>query len=546
MSTDVITPRSTSATAPPDPSSPVIDPAQLPDDTALLKQMIAELLAAMRRDRRELAAVQQRLEALLRKGPRAELVDPNQPWLFPELGEAEPAAPPPTAEASPRHGKSKSHGRRRPSSTLRREARRYELTLLERLCPACGLERHEIGVEATCQLDYKPAEVFVVEHQRVKYACKGCASHVVLAPKPAPPLDKALPGPGLLAQILVDKYLDHIPLHRSEQRFERLGAPLPRSTMCDWMAACAELLTPLWQLLEQWVLQSKVLHTDDTTVPVRDESQSTRRYGRLWTYIGDADHPGIVFDYTPTHARDGPAAFLEDFAGFLQADAYGGYDGIYTGSRGRIVEVGCWAHVRLKFADADSTDPERVLAAKAWIRQLYDVEDEANDMVAAQELTGAAAAAVRLRLRQEKAVPLLTSLRHWLLSEKEQVLPKSPIATAINYVMNQWKALERYTTDGDLHIDNNLSERTLKLIGMGRINWLFLGSDKGGQTAAVLFSFTATCKHLRLDAFAYLRDVFDRLATHPAERLEELLPHRWQAARVAATTPPSASIDPGH
>ena len=168
------------------------------------------------------------------------------------------------------------------------------------------------------------------------------------------------------------------------------------------------------------------------------------------------------------------------------------------------------------------------------MRKLYDVEDEASAIAAAQELTGAAAAAVRLRLRQEKSVPLLTSLRQWLLAQKEQVLPKSPVAAAINYVLNQWEALKRYTTDGDLHIDNNVSERTLKLIGMGRINWLFLGSDQGGQTAAVLFSFTATCKHLRIDPFAYLRDVFDRLATHPAERLDELLPHRWHAAHQPA------------
>ena len=155
-------------------------------------------------------------------------------------------------------------------------------------------------------------------------------------------------------------------------------------------------------------------------------------------------------------------------------------------------------------------------------------------------MTGAEAAAVRLRLRKEKAVPLLASLRQWLVEQKEQVLPKSPIATAINYMLNQWGALNRYITDGDLHIDNNISERTLKLIGMGRINWLFLGSDNGGQTAAVLFSFTATCKHLRIDTFAYLRDVLGRLPTHPSDRLEELLPHRWQSASQAAASTPNA------
>jgi transposase len=521
-----------SATAP-----PALDTTALPDDTAVLKQMIAELLRELRRERRDRHEVQQRLDALLRRlyGPRPERLNPDQALLFPEpdtpLPAPTPPAPPPPDEPEPsRRGRCKPHGRRRPARSLRREPRRYELTAAERLCPECGRERQEIGVESTAQYDYKPAEVFVVEHQRVKYACPCCQEHVVIAPKPAPPIAKGLPGPGLLAQIVTDKYLDHLPLYRTEQRFARLGATLPRSTLCDWMAACAVRLTPLYHALKQWVLHSKVLHTDDTTVPVRDETKSSHRYGRLWDYIGDRDHPGVVFDYTTTHARDGPAAFLKDFRGFLQADAYGVYDGIYTGSNGTIIEVGCWAHARNKFADAQASDPERVLAARAWVRKLYDVEDEAKESSAAE----------RLRLRQEKSVPLLASLHRWLLAQRAQVLPKSPSAAAINYVLNQWEALQRYTTDGDLHIDNNLSERMLKLIGIGRNNWLFFGSDQGGQTAAVLYSFTATCKHLGIDTFAYLRDVLERLPTHPAERLEELLPSHWQAARLASASSPSA------
>ncbi len=536
MSTDV--PLPVRSPEQPKQAAATIDPAKLPDDVAVLKQMIIELMVALRQERHGREDVQQRLDALLQRlyGRRADVFDPNQPLLFPELAEAVPAAPapPPVEEESPsRRGQSRPHGRRRPAANLRREQRRYELTPAERLCPDCGQERQEIGVESAPQYEYKPAEVYVIDHQRVKYACKGCQGHVAIAPKPPQPIDKGLPGPGLLAQIITDKYLYHIPLHRSEQRLVRLGAPLSRSTMCDWMAACAVLLTPLWHALKALVLQSKVLHTDDTTVAVRDESKTTHRYGRLWDYIGDENHPGIVFDYTTTHARDGPATFLKDFRGFLQADAYGGYDGIYTGSKGMILEVGCWAHARNKFKEAYSSDPERVMAAKAWVRQLYDVEDEAKAIIAAEKLTGAAAAAMRLRLRQEKSVPRVTSMRQWLLDQREQVLPKSPIAAAINYVFNQWEALTRYTSDGDLHIDNNVSERTLKLIGMGRINWLFLGSDQGGQTAAILFSFTATCKHLGIDTFAYLRDVLERLPTQPAERLQDLLPHRWQANRSA-------------
>jgi transposase len=281
------------------------------------------------------------MDALLR--PRTKPDNPDQPSLFPELnGSAESAEPPqpaPPQEPPTRRGQCKPHGRRRPSRQLRREPARHELTSAERLCPGCGQERREIGVETTEQYEYKPAEVFVIEHQQVKYACPCCQGRVVLAPKPPQPIEKGLPGPGLLAQILVDKYLDHIPLHRSELRFARLGLNLSRSTMCDWMAACAELLSPLCELLKGHVLRSKVLHTDDTTVPVRDEKLSKHRYGRLWDYIGDADHPGVVFDYTTTHARDGPAAFLKGFEGFLQADAYGAYDGIYLGSNGKITEV---------------------------------------------------------------------------------------------------------------------------------------------------------------------------------------------------------------
>jgi transposase len=508
-------------------SSINVNLAAFPDDVSVLKQMIAELLRALRQRDRDLDETRRRLDALLR--PRPKPANPDQPSLFPEEEVASPPPPAPAPEPEEpvsRRGQCKPHGRKRPPREMRREPKRHELTAAERLCPDCGHERQEIGVETTAQYEYKPAEVFVIEHQQVKYACPCCEGHVVLAPKPPQPIDKGLPGPGLLAQIISDKYRDHIPLNRSEGRLMHLGAPLSRSTMCDWMAACAELLTPLYLLLKDHVLQSKVMHTDDTTVPARDEKLGKHRYSRLWDYIGDAGHPGVVFDYTTTHARDGPATFLKDFQGFLQADAYGVYDGIYTGSNGLIVEVGCWAHGRNKFSEAQSTDPERVLVAKAWVRRLYDVEDEAKKLTSAE----------RLQLRQEKSVPLLESFHQWLVAQKAQVLPKSPIAVAINYVLNQWEALKRYTTDGDLHIDNNISERTLKLIGMGRANWLFVGSDKGGKTAAVLFSFTATCKVLGIDSFAYLRDVLGRLPTQPAERLEELLPHRWKAAQAAALT----------
>src|SRR5271155_3089907 len=256
MGTDALPP-----TSPP----PAVDTSSLPDDPAVLKQMIAELIRALRSERRDKEALQGRLDALLRRlyGPRPGPIDPNQPLLFAQSPAEEvpqPPPPPPSEDQSKQRGQTnKPHGRRRPARELRREERRYDLTVAERLCPACGHERREIGVETSKQYDYKPAEVFVIEHQRVKYACKCCEGEVVIAPKPAQPIDRGLPGPGLAAQIIVDKYQDHVPLYRSEARFQRLGGSLPRSTMCDWMAACAQLLLPLYRLLIEHGLQSKAL-----------------------------------------------------------------------------------------------------------------------------------------------------------------------------------------------------------------------------------------------------------------------------------------------
>ena len=241
----------------------------------------------------------------------------------------------------------------------------------------------------------------------------------------------------------------------------------------------------------------------------------------MWVYLGDRDHPYTVFDYTPNHSRDGPARFLAGYAGYLQADAYGGYDGIYVGSGGRIVEVACWAHARRKFFDARGTDPERGHAAIAWIRRLYDIEDAAKAMSDGE----------RAAQRQEQARPLLTAFQQWLEEQRARVLPKSPIGQATAYALSNWEALCRYTDAGFLAIDNNAAERAIRPIALGRKNWLHLGSDNGGYTAAVLFTFTTTCRRHDLDPFAYLRDVFTRLPALANDRLDELLPDRWQPVR---------------
>jgi transposase len=514
---------STDATSQPD------NTAHLPDDPAVLKQMIDELLATLRQTRRENEQLAHRLDQLLRRlyGPRAERFDPSQPLLFAEPSTAETTAdailPPPTQAETPTR-RADGHGRQRLPKDLPRVPLIHDLTAAEKLCPACGQERTLIGAEVSEQLEYLPASLFVIEHQRLKYACKHCQEQVAIAAKPPQPIDKGLPGPGLLAQVITSKYSDHLPLHRLERILARHGVELSRQTMCGWMAACAALLQPLYELMSQRVLQSGVVHTDDTPVPVLDPTRQTTRQARAWVYIGDHDHRYAVFDYTPTHARDGPAQFLKNYTGYLQADAFAGYDAIYTGSNGKIIEVACWAHARRKFYDARTTDPERGHAALAWIRKLYDIEDEAKDLSDAD----------RACQRQERSVPLLTSFRQWLEEQRAAVLPKSPMGQAISYALSNWAALIRYCAAGFLAIDNNLSERTLRLVAIGRKNWLFAGSDNGGKTAAVLFSFTATCRLLDIDPFTYLRDVLARLPDHPAERLAELLPDRWAASQAKA------------
>jgi transposase len=350
---------------------------------------------------------------------------------------------------------------------------------------------------------------------------------VIAAPKPAMPIPKGLPGPGLLAHLIVSKYTDHLPLHRLERVYERQGLFLHRSTLCDWLAACAELLRPLHKLMVSVVLQSRALHTDDTTVNMQELGTHQLSTARLWVYLGDAAHPYNVFDFTVNRKRDGPAQFLANYRGYLHADAFSGYDGLYlphpVDGKTRIVEVACNAHARRKFYEARGSDALRSHQALAYYRQLYELERAAKEFSDAQ----------RLQMRQDLAVPILEQFHLWLETQRPEVLPKSPMAEALGYALNNWAALVRYTEAGFLAIDNNMAEREMKRVAIGRKNWLFVGSPQGGQTAAVLSSFTSTCQRLSIEPWRYLRDVLERLPSHPPERLAELLPDCWAGAQRA-------------
>ncbi|MGH7004188.1 MAG: IS66 family transposase, partial [Alphaproteobacteria bacterium] len=416
------------------------------------------------------------------------------------------------------------HGRRPLPASLPREEVRHDLSPEERRCPGCGEVRGEIGRETSAQLELVPASYKVLVHVRVKYACRQCQEHVAIAAKPAQPIDKGLPGPGLMAHTVLAKYGDHKPLYRQEDEAARHGLVLRRSTLCDWVAAAADLVEPLYQRMGQLVLLSKVVHTDDTSVKLLDPSLRQARTARFWAYIGDAQHPYTVYDFTTSRERDGPAKFLAGFRGYLQADAYGGYNGIFLQSGGAIQEVACWTHCRRYWWEARTSDSRRAHQAMAYIARLYKIEKQIAD----------ASDDERRAARQQHALPILDQFGQWLDREQQEVLPKSPIAAAFTYTRNQWQALQRYTEAGFLSIDNNLSERTVKTPAIGRKNWLFVASETGGHRAARLFSLTASCKANCVEPFAYLRDIFARLPllgdSPSAEQLDELLPDRWLAA----------------
>jgi transposase len=384
--------------------------------------------------------------------------------------------------------------------------------------------RQEIGRETSEQLEYVPASYKVLVHVRVKYACRHCQEHVAIAAKPPQPIEKGLPGPGLIAHTVLAKYGDHMPLYRQEDDSARHGLLLRRSTLCDWIAAAADLVEPLYLRMCQLVRCSKVVHTDDTSVKLLDSSLRQARTARFWVYIGDRCFPYSVYDFTTSRKRDGPAKFLEHFEGYLQADAYGGYDGIFLQSGGKILEVACWTHCRRYWWEARTSDSRRAHEALAYIARLYHIERQLADANDEQ----------RRAARQQHALPILEKFGYWLDEQHREVLPKSPIAAAITYTRNQWQALVRYTEAGFLSIDNNVSERTVKIPALGRKNWLFVASETGGQRAARLFSLTASCKANCAEPHAYLRDLLARLPllgdSPDPEQLDELLPDRWLAA----------------
>ena len=525
------------------PISPEL--VELPDDNASLKVVIRSLLLERDGEKRradDLQVENLRLQLELERfrkwyyGPRADRLQSDNDLAqmllhFAEEMDRKPVNP----DDVPRDAKPEEELRR----VKRRQGRRnlanfenlpvttqvHELSAEDRACPCCGVERKEIGADESWQVEYLPGHFERIHHVRKKYACPGCESHgdnprMETAAKPETAIDKGMAGPGLLAYIVTSKFSDYLPLYRLEDIFQRQGFEISRATQSVWCGDVADLVEPLYELMAERVRASHVVATDDTIMPMLSKGKAAN--ARMWVYVGDDAHPYNVFDFTLNRGRDGPKYFLKDYRQVLLADGYGGYNGVVAGNE--IVRAGCWAHARRKIIEAEKVAPEIAREAVEMVRALYAVERQARD----------ASVPERLRLRQEQSAPVLAHLREKLLEWKKQLLPRHPMAEAVNYVLGQWTELNVFCADGAVPIDNNISEREMKRVVLNRKNSLFVGNARGGRTAAVLASLTGTCRRHDVDPQLYLTQLLTNLPSARISELSAWLPDQWKLLQHAS------------
>jgi transposase len=397
----------------------------------------------------------------------------------------------------------------------------------QKACPDCGGALKHLGEDVCEILEYVQVRFKVIRQVRPKLACAGC-DRIVQAAAPSRAIERGIAGPGLLAHVLVSKYSDHLPLYRQSEIYAREGVELDRSTLADWVGGTSRLLAPLVEELRRHVMAGHKIHGDDTPVPVLEPGRGKTKTGRLWTYVrddrpaGDETPPAVWYCYTPDRKGEHPQAHLRDFTGTLQADAYAGYEKVYES--GCIQEAACWAHVRRKFYDLLVAHKSPVAAeAVERIAELYAIEQEIRGRLPEE----------RREIRNTRSRPLLESLKQWLEETLGKLSRKSDTALAVRYALGRWAALLRYCDDGRLEIDNNAAERSLRAVVLGRKNYLFNGSDAGGERAAAIYSLISSAKLNGLNPEAYLRNVLERIADHPINRIEELLP--WNLATELAS-----------
>ena len=510
---------------------------ELPSDIESLKRLVIEQRAALDAARVTLLSSQLEIEKLkielaqlkrLRFGRSSEKLDEriaqlelmleeleaSEAQLTPLKTLPEPQAP---IERSP------APARRPLPEHLPRETVTHQQ---ECACPECGSTLRPLGEDVSEVLEYVPGRFRVIRHVRPKVSCGRCST-IVQSPAPSRPIAKGLAGPGLLAHVLTSKYCDHLPLNRQAQIYAREGVELSRSTLADWVGECSALLKPLIDALAAHVLSAEKVHADDTPVPVLVPGRSTTKRGRLWAYVRDdrpaanETPPAAWFTYTPDRKGKHPSEHLRDYKGILQADGYAGFDRLFNPADPNhpIKEAACWAHARRKFYDIH-------VATKSPLAE--EALQRIGDLYAVEESVRGQPPDVRRRARQARAGPKLAELNAWFIATLRKVPKKSEVAGAIRYALSRWEALVRYRDDGRIEIDNNTVERALRAVAIGRKNYLFAGSDAGGERAAAIYSLVGTAKLNDIDPQAYLRHVLERIAEHPINRIDELLP--WNVA----------------
>ncbi len=506
------------------------------EENTYLKEQNQQLEALVETLQNTILKQQHQLEGLIKRlyGRSSEKLDPNQLLMQELILEVDkntaPKAEDPlleTTTAVTAHVRNH-HGRQKLPEHLKRVEHVLDVHEEKKVC-GCGKKLVHIGDDITERLDYHPSSLLVNSYVRPKYACgdsrcDGCG--VKQHPTPEGPIERCEADAGLLAYVITEKFEYHTPLYRIEEKLKREGVNISRQTMADWMYGCALALTPLYDLKRNKIFEHGIVGNDDTPVDMRDGPNKGIQTARMWATVGAENFKYALYNFTINRCKEGPLEFFKDYKGFFMSDAYAGYSGLGKPPTTEettahiVTHLACWAHARRYFLDAEKTSPRAATEVLVLIAKLYHVESDAKFLSPKD----------RHALRLKESRVLLDKIKNKLEEHLPGHLPQSPMRLAINYTLGLWKELNAYLQDGRLPIDNNLAENAIRPIALGRKNWLFVGSEKGGHTAAILMTFTATCRKNKINTWTYLKDVLQRIQSHPISRLEELLPDRWQKA----------------
>ncbi|MEI7672708.1 MAG: IS66 family transposase [Deltaproteobacteria bacterium] len=493
---------------------------------------ILELTAKLESTQRQLTTLQHQMEQMLRRlyGRKSEKIDPSQLMfdaIILESLEQNAQQTPPVAENQiemevvKTRKASQHHGRVPIPEHLERVEILLDIPEAQKVCPETGEPLKVISVEVSEKLEYRPGKLIVNVYKRPQYAVpEGADSFggVIAAPMPDNPIAKCKADVGLLAQVIVSKFADHLPLYRQDDIFEREGVTISRATQSSWLMQTYESIKVLEGVYRRAVLEGGAVFTDDSPVPLQVKGNGKLKKARLWVCVrGGPDPPLVVYDFSVDRSKKRPLDFFRDYQGYIHADAYSGYDELFK--KEGIIEVGCWAHARRKFDEAATSRPKEATDILARIARLYhEVETPCAGMTPEE----------RCCFRQVHATPLLSGIFEKIEALRPQTTPSEPLRKAIDYALNQRKALCRYLEDGWLRPDNNLAENAIRPVALGRKNWLFVGSERGGRAAALFMSLVRSCKDCGINPWEYFDDMLRRVMSHPVNRLRELLPDQWK------------------